>query len=446
MTLAQRSQSQRTAMHPLRSLTLAALLLSATLATAANWPHWRGPDFNGSSPETGLPATFSKTENIAWTAPLPGPSAATPVIWNDRVFVSSGDKTARTLKAICLDRQSGRVLWQHQVADVYARDDRSNYASPSPVTDGKIVVFFYGNGDLVTFDLAGKELWRRNLQKDYGDFAFQWTFSASPTLFNGKLYLQVLQRDQPVHGKGKAGGESYLLCLDPANGKTLWRHVRPTEAVAESREAFSTPIPYQHNGRWELLISGGDLVSGHDPATGKEFWRWGSWNPNRIGHWRLVPSPVAGSGVVLACAPKREPVFAVKLGGTGALPDSAVAWQSPQRDITSDVPTPLFYQGDFFILSDVAKTLARVSPAGQVKWSIATPGRSKYESSPTGADGKIYIMNFAGEVVVVNAADGAILHQTLLGEPGDDATRSSIAVAHGRLFIRTNSKLYCVGK
>ena len=327
-------------------LAAASFVLAVTLASAADWPQWRGPDWNGSSPETGLPAKFSKTENIAWAAPLPGPSASTPVVWNDLVFVSTGDKAARALVALCLNRKTGQVLWQHRVADVYARDDRSNYSSPSPATDGKVVVFFYGNGDLIAFNLAGKELWRRNIQKDYGDFAFQWTFSASPALFNGKLYLQVLQRDTPVQGKGKDGGESYLLCLDPMTGKTLWRHVRPTEAQAESREAFSTPIPYQHNGRWELLITGGDLVSGHDPATGKEFWRWGSWNPNRIGHWRLVPSPVAGAGLVLASAPKKEPVFAVKLGGNGSLPDSAVAWQSPDRSISSDVPTPLFYQGD----------------------------------------------------------------------------------------------------
>jgi outer membrane protein assembly factor BamB len=426
-------------------LALAACAALSFDATAANWPQWRGPDFNGSSPETGFPARFSKTENIAWSAPLPGPAAATPVIWGDAVFVSTTDRNARALLALCLDRKTGKVRWQHKVSDGYARDERSNYASPSPATDGKLVVFFYGNGDLVAFDVAGKKLWSRNIQQDYGDFAFQWTFSASPTLFNGRLYLQVLQRDEPVQGRGRAGAESFLLCLEPATGKTLWRQVRPTEAKAESREAFSTPIPHQHNGRWELLILGGDMVSGHDPATGKEFWRWGTWNPQRIGHWRLVPSPVAGAGVVLACAPKREPVFAIKLGGSGTLNDSAIAWQSTERAVSSDVPTPLFYQGDFFVLSDVNKALSRVSPAGQVKWTVPTPGIKKYEASPTGVDGKIYLMNFAGDVVVVDAAKGTILHNTPMGEPGDDATRSCIAASQGQLFIRTNGRLFCVG-
>jgi outer membrane protein assembly factor BamB len=429
-----------------RAAVLLLSLAAAVSLAAADWPQWRGPSFNGSSPETRLPEKFSATENIAWAVPMPGAGAGTPVVLGDRVFVSTADARSQSLQALCLDRKTGKVLWQHKVADGTKRDDRSNYASPSPATDGKLVVFFYGNGDLLAFDLDGKELWRRNIQKDYGDFAFQWTFSASPTLHGGKLYLQVLQRDQPVHGKGAMNGESYLLCMEPSTGKTLWRQVRPTEAQAESREAFSTPVPYEHDGKWQLLITGGDMVSGHDPATGKELWRWGTWNPQRIGHWRLVPSPVAGGGVVLACAPKKEPVYAVKLGGSGVLKDSAIAWTSPDRSITSDVPTPAFADGDFFVLSDVAKTLTRITPGGKAKWTVETPGRIKYEASPLVADGRVYIVNFNGDVVVFSAADGAVLHQAALGTPEDRAVRASIIAAHGQLFIRTDTKLYCVGK
>src|SRR5438093_13480351 len=105
-------------------------------------------------------------------------------------------------------------------------------------------------------------------------------------------------------------------------GKELWRHVRPADAVQESLEAFTTPIPFTHDGRTEILITGGDCITGHDAASGKEFWRWGTWNPEKIGHWRLVPSPVAGAGVALACGPKGAPVFAAKLGGSGQLSDS----------------------------------------------------------------------------------------------------------------------------
>jgi outer membrane protein assembly factor BamB len=376
---------------------------------------------------------------------MSGPSASTPIVLGNKVFVSSVDRENQSLHALCVDRANGRVLWQVKIGDGLKRDDRSNYSSPSPVTDGKIVVFFYGNGELAAFDLDGKPLWNRNIEKDYGDFAFQWTFSSSPLLFEGRLYLPVLQRDQPVHNRGKEGGESYLLCIDPNSGKTLWRHVRPTEAQAESREAFSTPIPVQVAGKWQVVLAGGDMLSGHEPATGSEIWRWGTWNPTRIGHWRLVPSPVAGAGIVLACAPKKSPVYAVK-PGAGTLDDKALAWTSTERGISSDVPTPAFADGDFFVLSDVAKALSRVAPDGSVKWTMETPGKIKYEASPLVADGKVYLVNFNGEVVVVNAADGKMLHQAAFGNADDKQVRSMIVAAHGQLFLRTDTRLFCIGK
>lgn len=431
-------------------LCTAASFLLAVNAIAADWPQWRGPNFNGSSSEKNLPASWSKTENIAWAVDLPGPSAATPVVWGDRVFVSSTDDQNKTLQALCIDRRTGRVLWSHKVAEGFGRDNRSNFASPSPVADAGRVFFFYGNGMLVSYDHAGKELWSRDITKDYGEFAFLWTFATSPLLHGGKLYLQVLQRDTAVSGRGRKDGpnESYILALDPANGKELWRQVRPSEAVAESREAFTTPIPFEHAGRRELLVVGGDCLTGHDPDTGRELWRWGTWNPTKIGHWRLVPSPVAGGGVILACAPKGSPVYAIRAGGRGTLDDSAIAWKSENKTVSSDVSTPLYYDNDFFILhEDRPQTLSRVEPGtGRVKWATTLPGGSKYEASPTGADGKVYLMNFAGDVVVVSAADGKLLHTAAMGEPRDDMNRSTIAVASGQLFIRTNSKLFCVGR
>jgi outer membrane protein assembly factor BamB len=237
--------------------------------------------------------------------------------------------------------------------------------------------------------------------------------------------------------------------LDPASGKTLWRHFRPSKARAESREAFTTPIPLEYDGRVELLIAGGDALTGHDPETGKELWRWGTWNPERIPHWRLVTSPVAGGGVILACAPKRDPIYAVKAGGVGLLADDALAWVSTeQREISTDVPTPAFYDGDFFVLSDVRRCLSRVEPqTGKIKWTVETPGRTKYEASPLAADGKIYLMNFDGEVAMVNAGDGKLLKVIPMDRPEEgEKVRASIVASDGQLFIRTARTLYCVGQ
>ena len=427
-------------------LTLFFSFLTAVSIFSADWAQWRGPNFNGFTSEKGLPTEWSK-DSAAWALDMPGPSASTPVILGDRIFASSVDAKNQTLHAMCIDRKTGKVLWNHKTGDGMRRDDRSNYSSPSAAADKDRVIFFYGNGTLVAFDHSGKELWNRSITREYGDFAFQWTFSSSPMLANGKLYLQVLQRNQPVHGEGKQGAESFLLGIDPATGKDIFRHVRPSEAKAESLEAFSTPIPFEHGGRKEILIVGGDCITGHDPETGKEFWRWGTWNPTRIGHWRLVPSPVAGAGVILACAPKGSPVFAVKAGGKGNLDDSAIAWKSATREVTSDVATPLFMDNSFFILAEDKRILSRVEAAtGNVQWSVDLPGRKKYETSPTGAEGKIYVMNFGGDVVVVDAKEGKVLNTIAMGEQGDDMTRSSISAANGQLFIRTNKKLFCIGK
>lgn len=442
------------------------LLAGGSRAEAAgqNWSNWRGPHYNGSSDETGLPVKFSPTEGVRWSAPMPGPSAATPIVWGNTVFVSSADLEAKQLLAMALDRDTGTVRWKHAVGTGYRPggqgneiqlEPKTNYASPSPVTDGKRVIFFYGNGDLVAFDLAGKKLWSRNLQQENGDFAFSFTFSSSPLLYEGRLYMQVLQRDKPIGGRGKEGGQSYLMALDPATGKEQWRAVRPAPGVAESLEAYSTPMPFVHKGRKEILIAGGDILSGHDPATGREFWRWGTYNEDlgdpasrhRRPDFRLVPSPVAGGGVVLGCGPKAKPVYAIKAGLTGDISQSGTAWHSEVRgQVTADVPTPLFYRNRFYVVSDLKKALSAVEPVdGKVLWTVPTPGRSAVWASPTAGDGKIYAMSLNGEVSVFDAERGDLLATNPMA-PEESEIRSAVTISNGNLFVRTNTRLFCIGK
>lgn len=445
-----------------RLLLTVTLVLSATALHAENWSNWRGPAHNGSSPEKGLPATFSKTEGVKWVVDMPGSSAGTPVIWGDRLFTTTVDATTKMQSALCLDRRTGKQIWRTEISPFTTDGQYSNSCSPSPVTDGKVAVFFFGTGDLVAFEVGGKKLWERNI----GPFAFQWTFSSSPLLHDGRLIMQVLQRDVAVRGNGKpTGNESFLLAIDPVTGKDLWRTLRPSDAVAESREAFSTPLPFTHNGRQELVVVGGDAISGHDPKDGRELWRWGTWNPTKIGHWRLVPSPTVGGGVILACGPKNAPVYAVKAGGKGTLTHKGLAWQSHvqptedaaeaaptknERDLTSDVPTPLFYEGKFYVLNGTKKKLYCVNPAdGAVVWSGDLAGKSVLQASPTAADGKIYVMNFDADVFVIQAGgtEFKLLHQANFKDDGDGTRhRSSIAISQGNLFVRTGTKLYSLGK
>jgi len=425
------------------------LLLASQMLHADNWPNWRGPHFNGASEQTGFPTTFSKNENVAWKVQLPGEGASTPVVWGNALFLTSVNEDASGILGIRIDTKSGKIVWAEKFGEGARIDERSTYAGASAVTDGKTVFFFSGNGDLAAYDFDGNQLWHRNIEADYGDFAFQWTFSSSPQLYDGTLYLQVLQRDTPVNGRGNTDGpiESFLLAMDPSTGKTKWQHIRPSDAVQESKEAFSTPIPILHDGRPEIVISGGDALTGHNPENGKELWRWETYNPEKIGHWRLVPSPVYGQGTILVCSPKGAPVYAIKAGGEGNISGTGERWVSEGKETTDDVPTPLYYGDYFYILNGRNKFLTCVNPTtGKVIWSKAIDAKTKLEASPTGVDGKIYLISHLGEVFVYSAGPngGELLNSTVLGASQSVNIRASIVPVDGTLFIRTDDMLYAI--
>ena len=425
-------------------------------AHAGDWPNWRGPHFDGSSDETGLPEKIMPG-NTLWKVPMPGPAASTPVVSGDHVFVSTTDEGAKKLLGIALDRKTGKELWRKELGTGFSADEMSNFANASPVTDGKTVIFHFSTGDTSAFDFAGKELWQRNMQKDYGPYAIQWTPATSPVITHGLAIFQVLQRDEffDFHGnkKGNPSGsnDSYLLALDPLTGKEKWKHIRPSAAVNESRESFNTPMPWTFNGRDELLVLGGDCLTGHSLKDGAELWRWATWNPQKNRQWRLVPGPVAGDGIILVCAPKRAPVYAVKAGLTGTLTDKDLAWISGNEvnseHVSSDVSTPLFYKGRFYVLHSDRKALSCVEPkTGKLFWEHRIEGGAKIESSPTAGDGKIYFIDQRAGITIMAAGDEPRqLFSSRLAEGEEKNVRSSIALASGCAFVRTTRTLYCAG-
>ena len=443
---------------------LPSLLLAITFtssALAGNWPGWRGPNQDGSSSEKGLPAKFSKTEGVKWASALPGLSASVPVVWGDKVFITAPIEAEKKLVGLCYDAATGKELWRKVIFEGGLQwDNKSNLASPSPVTDGDRVVFLFANAIAASYDMAGTLQWKRDFTQTHGAFATQWTYGSSPAFDGGKLYIQVLQRNEvfefQTFKKGTEGKDmtSYILALDPATGKDLWKQLRPTPAMVESLEAFSSPVFCDHGGKRIMLISGGDTLTLHDAATGKEYARLATWNQAGEGYnkfFRLVPSPVVGDGVALVCAPKNSPVFAMPLDSKGN--DVQPLWTSDPKVVTSDVSTPAFYEGKFYILDSGRRTLSCVEPkTGKVIWTGETGSKSKFESSPTVADGKVFMTNFWGDVYVAKAGGDAfeLLSVNEMGDgskPNGDAKscRSSIAAANGCLFIRTQDKLYCIG-
>ncbi len=428
-------------------LLFTSLWILSTPVQGENWPQWRGPDFNGSTSEKNLSTNWSNTENVVWKAPLPGMSGATPAIWNDHVFVSSPD-AQKNLNLICLNRIDGKVRWQKQVAVGDKVIGRNNMASPSPVTDGKSVFILFGTGDLAAYDFSGKEMWTRNIGKDFGKFSIMWLYGSSPLLYKGKLYLQVLQRE-PIPSDyahaidDKPHRESYLLCIDPKTGKDLWRHIRKTDAKMESNEAYSTPTPFEGKNGTEILIVGGNCVTGHKADTGEEIWRCDGLNAKNGDWMRIVPSAVTGAGMIFACAPKKEPVFAIKSGGKGNITSSHIAWKF--EEYPSDCVTPLFYQDKLFVLDGDKQMMTCLDPkTGEKKWQGNLGVREIFRGSPTGADGKIYCYGERGTVVILDAGKEFKILSTI--PMGEEPSRSSLAISQGQIFIRTAQHLYCIGK
>ena len=436
----------------LSPLRLAAATLAFTLtASAGNWPQWRGPNLDGTSPEKNLPVEWSAEKGVKWKTPMPGVSGATPVVWGDSIFVTSPDKTENLL-LLCVNKKDGSVRWQTQIAEGNITKRNGNMASPSPVTDGKTVWVLFGNGALAAVDFGGKILWQRNLGADYGRFAINWIYGSSPLLFDGRLYIQVLQRtpappDYP--GLTGAGGdrESYLLAVDPATGKTLWKHIRPSPATMESLESYATPVPHRSGGKTQLLIAGGDFLSGHDPLTGKEFWRGFGINPQK-GEWmRLVASPVSAGDLAIICGPKKQAMIAFKTDGSGDVTETGVAWKVVEKT-TPDVCTPVYANGKLFALDgDKSHTLTCFNPkTGEKLWEGQVPESGiVIRSSPTLADGKLYIVNEKGTTYVIDAAASEFKLLATNALP-DENVRGTIAVSDGQLFIRGTQFLYCIGK
>lgn len=408
----------------------AVVLVSLTAVNADNWPQWRGPNLNGLSNEKNLPLKWTAENGVSWKLALPGLSGSTPVIWRDRIFLNVADDNDLYLWAI--DRNKGTVVWKKLLGAGNVKMRKQNMSSPSPVTDGKSVYVMTGTGMLKGFDFSGKELWSRDIQKDYGDFGLNWGYASSPLLFDDSLYVQVL------HGM-KTDEPSYVLRLDRKTGKTIWKVERPTEAQKESPDSYSTPGLLRYGGNTEIVITGGDCVTGHDIATGRELWRANGLNPENNPWYRIVASPVIFNDMIFV--PTRvKPLLALRAGGRGDITKSHVLWSTANGP---DVPTPVTDGKHFYIVNDKGIMWCLDAKSGAEVYGPQRLKPGTYSSSPVLADGKIYVTNEDGLTTVVKAGPQfEILAENALG----DYCLSSPAISDGQIFIRTTSNLYAIGK
>lgn len=411
------------------SAIVVALVLVSGAVIADDWPHWRGPTRDGVSTETGLPTTWSPTENVTWRIPMPDRSGSTPIIWGETIFLNVAE--AGELHLWALDRNDGSLQWKAFLSGGDRRQRKQNMSSPSPVTDGKHVWVMTGTGMLRSFDFAGKEQWSRDIQADYGQFGLNWGYASSPLLFEGALYVPVL------HGM-KTDDPSYLLKIDAATGDTLWRVERPTDAIMESPDAYITPALLEYDGKREIILTGGDVVTGHALDTGEELWRSDGLNPDNDANYRIIASPFVSDGIIYA--PTRvRPMLALKAGGRGDITESHRLWEF---DDGPDVPTPVTDGKYLYVVNDRGITFCLDAKTGDVIWGPQRIASGTYSSSPVLVDDRIYVTSEDGVTTVMRAGPefGIIAENDL-----ESYTLPSVAVSRGQLFLRTEDFLYCVG-
>lgn len=436
-------------MFGMKRLLITLVAIAGLAAANDSWPQWRGPSLDGTSTSTGLPVRWSTSENVAWRTKLPSWAAATPIIWGDTVFVTSaekgsslnrpnsrlfegGDADRDQLYLIAISRQDGKIRWQQSIGRGNRIGNKQNMASPSPVTDGEHVWVANGNGELRCFDFAGRQIWLRDLQADYGKFGVQFGYGSSPLLHQGVLYLQNLQgmyTDDP----------SYVLAIDAKSGKTLWKVDRPTDGEHETPDSYSTATLAKVGEKFILIVSGAGYATGHDLETGREVWRAGGLNPNNARNYRTIASSLVVGDIVLVPS-RRRPFIAFRTDGRGDVTESKKLWST---DYGPDVPTPTSDGKRLYIIDDKGISLnLRVSDGGTI-WDRTRIEPGTYSASPLLADGKIYAISEEGTTTVLKAGDE---FEILAVNRLDDYTLASPAAAGNQIFIRTAEYLYCIGK
>ena len=423
-----------------------------TILQAANWPAWRGPTGSGISTEANLPTQWSETENVKWKAPLPDRGNSTPVIWENKIFVSQSVEASGQRQVLCIDKKTGKELWR--AGTTYKNKEESHrsnpYCSPSPVTDGERVIAWFGSAGLFCFDLNGRELWHRDL----GEQSHEWGYAASPIIYSNLCILHF--------GPGK---RSFLIAVDKVNGKTAWQVNIPEVQPKERTDGFagqsdgligswSTPFviqtPINKSGkdgastagaqvRAELVICLADWVKGFDPMTGKELWRCGGLNP------LIYSSQIYGNGVVVAMGGFHGTTIACLPGGSGDVTETHRLWQTPRTP--NRLGSGIIHDGYIYVGNTPGIAECIELKTGKTVWEERLPSKgakSELWSSFVLSGDKIYVLNQSGDCVIFRAAPK--FEVIGVNSIGSELTNGSLAVSDGELLIRTHEHLWCISE
>ncbi|MDZ4850108.1 MAG: PQQ-binding-like beta-propeller repeat protein [Pirellulaceae bacterium] len=431
-----------------RWVSLAVLLSFVTSigpVSAENWPQWRGARSDGVSIERGIALRWNKQRAIRWRAPLPGQGGATPVVWYQKVFLTSAD--GDDLVVMCLASDSGKTIWKTKVAsgNQSARAGEGNSASPSPITDGSHVWVFFSTGILACLDVDGHEVWKFDIAERFGTLDIQFGLTSTPVLDGDDLYLQL------IHGAMKRGDPNRtgkVIKLDRKTGATRWEIDRVTQAEFECKHSYASPFIYDDGKQRFLVVHGADCTTGHSLSDGKEIWRLADLNgPTKLNErsndptFRFVASPLVIPGSIIVPTAKNGPAVAINaesmLAGELSKNASAVRWVYPT---TPDVSIPLVVNGLVYFVQKNGKIQCLDLATGKEYYSERLHN-SEYRASPVYVDGHIYICARDGMTSVIKAGKNfELVAENDLGEP----ITASPVVANGVLYLRTFDALYSI--
>ncbi len=434
----------------LLSSVVAAAMPARAAAAPPHWSQWRGPDGQGIAREARVPLEWSATKNVAWKTAIPGRGFSSPVVWGDRIFLTTavegevvpGAKAVRheidgkefvhpdgvgadrrhTFKVLALDAKSGRILWERTAWEgtpYDTRHKRGSFAAPTPVVDGERVYAYFGSEGLYVYDFDGKPAWSWQTP---GIASFGVGVGTSPVLHGDVVILQCDEDN---------GQKSFLVGLDRKSGKEAWRTPRQVEV------SWATPILVRSGGRHELVTAGSQAIIAYDPASGRELWRMKGLESN------AVPSPVAGDGIVVVSSgyPTKVAV-AVRPGGSGDVTGTdRVLWRYDKG--TAYVPSPILVEGLLYLVTDKGLVSCLDAKTGKVHYEGGRPPvGASYMASPVAVAGHLLLSSMDGDTVVLKAGP---THEVVRSNPLGEPIAASPAVVGNRLYIRGEQHLFAIG-
>jgi outer membrane protein assembly factor BamB len=384
---------------------------------AKYWTRWRGPSGQGVVAERGYLDTWSATENVMWRTPVPGNGNSSPIVWRDRLFITTAYDRGARRSVLAYNRADGSRLWETFVpAQGVSAHQKNGYASSTPVTDGERVYASFGNV-LVALNLDGTILWTRDL--------------GVGRPYHGPAGSPLLYRDRVILYQDQSPG-AFIAAFDVRTGNELWRTAR------EGTVGWGTPVAVQVGSRVEIVVSGQYQVQAYDPDTGRELWNCSGLT------MEVIPTPVVGQGLVFASAGRAGPTLAIRPGGSGDVTGSRLAWSSPRG--SPFVPSPLLFEGLLYTVNDMASIVTAVDAAtGKSMWQgrLGVAQREGFSASPVAVDGKVFFTNDDGDTFVLRAGPAfQLLHVNRIGE----RTLASPALVDGRWYVRTAQHLVSLGR